>query len=72
MPTAAVNGLQYFYEEKGSGFPVVFAHGLTFDRHMWDHQVQTLSSRYRCVAIDFRGHGGSSTAPGEYGLEEEA
>jgi len=72
MPTAAVNGLQYQYDEKGSGVPVVFAHGLTFDRHMWDHQVQTLSSRYRCVAIDFRGHGGSSTAPGEYSLEDEA
>ncbi len=72
MPTVAANGLNYFYEEAGSGSPVVFAHGLTFDRHMWDHQVQTLSPRYRCIAVDLRGHGGSGTAPGDYSLEDEA
>ena len=72
MPKATVNGSEYFYEEVGSGFPVVFAHGLLFDRHMWDHQVETLSSRYRCIAYDFLGHGGSSSGRGEYSLEEEA
>src|SRR3990172_7926665 len=72
MPSATVNGLQYDYEEKGSGFPIVFAHGLTFDRHMWDHQVETLSSRYRCIAYDFLGHGGSPVGPEGYSLEDEA
>jgi 3-oxoadipate enol-lactonase len=72
MPEVTINGNEYFYEEKGSGFPVVFAHGLTFDRHMWDHQVETLSSRYRCIAYDFLGHGGSSVGRGEYSLEDEA
>lgn len=72
MPTARVNGLDYFYEERGSGTPVVFAHGLTFDRHMWDEQVEALSERYRCIAFDFLGHGGSGTAPGDYTLEDEA
>ena len=72
MPKASVNGSEYFYEEAGSGLPVVFAHGLLFDRHMWDHQVETLSSRYRCIAYDFLGHGGSSLGRGEYSLEDEA
>ena len=72
MPSATVNGLQYDYEEKGSGLPIVFAHGLTFDRHMWDHQVETLSSRYRCIAYDFLGHGGSPVGPEGYSLEDEA
>jgi 3-oxoadipate enol-lactonase len=72
MPKVTVNGTEYFYEEKGSGFPVVFAHGLTFDRHMWDHQVETLSSRYRCIAYDFLGHGESAVGRGEYSLEDEA
>jgi len=72
MPSATVNGLPYDYEEKGSGFPIVFAHGLTFDRHMWDHQVETLSSRYRCIAYDFLGHGGSPLGPEGYSLEDEA
>src|SRR3989304_2677396 len=61
MPTTTVNGLAYDYEEKGSGLPIVFAHGLTFDRHMWDHQVEALSPRYRCIAYDFLGHRGSPT-----------
>ena len=72
MPSATVNGLRYDYEEKGSGLPVVFAHGLTFDRHMWDHQVETLSARYRCIAYDFLGHGGSPVGPEGYSLEDEA
>ncbi len=37
MPKATVNGSEYFYAERGSGFPVVFGHSLLFDRHMWDH-----------------------------------
>jgi len=72
MPSATVNGLRYDYEEKGSGLPAVFAHGLTFDRHMWDHQVETLSGRYRCIAYDFLGHGGSPVGPEGYSLEDEA
>jgi 3-oxoadipate enol-lactonase len=72
MPKVTVKGNEYFYDEKGSGSPVVFAHGLTFDRHMWDHQVETLSSRYRCIAYDLLGHGGSSVSQGEYSLEDEA
>ena len=72
MPIARVNDLEYFYEEKGSGSPVVFAHGITFDRHMWDHQVETLSARYRCLAFDLLGHGGSGSGPADYSLEDEA
>ncbi|MEE8346030.1 MAG: alpha/beta fold hydrolase, partial [Dehalococcoidia bacterium] len=72
MPMATVDKKEYFYEEKGSGFPVVFAHGLTFDRHMWDPQVEALSGRYRCIAYDFLGHGASPVGEGEYSLEDEA
>ncbi len=72
MPAVTVDGSEYFYEERGSGAPVVFAHGLTFDRHMWDPQVEALSSRYRCIAYDFLGHGGSAVGRGEYSLEDEA
>lgn len=71
MPKATVNGNEYFYEEKGSGVPVVFGHSLAFDRRMFDHQVETLASRYRCIAYDFLGHGGSSPGRGEYSLEDE-
>ncbi len=72
MPKATVNGSEYFYEEAGSGVPVVFGHSLLFDHHMWDSQLETLSAGYRCIAYDFLGHGGSSLSGGEYSLEDEA
>lgn len=43
-----------------SGRPVlVFGHSLLFDRRMWEPQVAALSKDFRCVAIDFPGHGES-------------
>ncbi len=60
MPEATVDGNEYFFEPRGPGFLVVFGHSLLFDRHMWDHQVEALSFRYRCIAYDFLGHGGSA------------
>jgi 3-oxoadipate enol-lactonase len=72
MPTATVNGSEYYYDEKGSGFPIVFGNSLLFDRRMWDQQVETLSSRYRCITYDFLGHGGSSVGAEGYSLEDEA
>ena len=72
MPKVTVNGDEYFYEEKGSGFPIVFGNSLLFDHRMWDQQVETLSSRYRCVTYDFLGHGGSSVGVEGYSLEDEA
>ena len=72
MPTATVNGSEYYYEEKGSGIPIVFGNSLLFDHRMWDQQVETLSSRYRCITYDFLGHGGSSVGAEGYSLEDEA
>lgn len=72
VPTTRVNGIAYAYEERGSGVPVVFSHGITFDHHMWDPQVAALSARYRCLAYDLIGHGGSGRAGGEYSFEDEA
>ena len=72
MPKVTVNGDEYFYEEKGSGFPIVFGNSLLFDHRMWAQQVETLSSRYRCITYDFLGHGGSSVGAEGYSLEDEA
>lgn len=36
---------------------------------MWAPQLETFSDRYRLVAPDFRGHGGSEPGDGQYTLE---
>ena len=47
------------YKERGSGPLLLFLHGLGGNRHSFDHQLDALSDRYRCVAWDVPGYGGS-------------
>jgi 3-oxoadipate enol-lactonase len=70
MPTLRVNGANLHYEERGAGAEtVVFAHGLLWSGRMFDAQVAELSGRYRCIAFDFRGQGGSEVTAGGYDME---
>ncbi|HEX8951351.1 MAG TPA: alpha/beta fold hydrolase [Polyangia bacterium] len=70
MPMLAVDGVELHYEERGSGAPVVFSHGLLWTGGMFDAQVAALSSRYRCIAYDHRGQGRSGTSPAPYDMEQ--
>lgn len=49
--------------------PVLLLHGITSSGGTWDWFVPTLAERFRVLRLDFRGHGGSGRAEGEYGLE---
>jgi 3-oxoadipate enol-lactonase len=58
MPLAQINGNRLYFEDSGgSGPAIVFSHGGFLDHTMWEHQVAALSSDYRCVTWDERGHG---------------
>src|SRR5690349_10465832 len=63
MPYATVNGFPMYYDEFGAGPPVVFIHGHTFDRRIWDEQTGPFSRRYHVVRVDLRGHGRSESPP---------
>ena len=39
---------------------------------MWDAQAAALSSRFRVLRYDTRGHGASAVTPGDYGIEQLA
>jgi pimeloyl-ACP methyl ester carboxylesterase len=56
MPTISVNGTTLYYEQAGSGQPMLFIHGMCGDASVWADQMQRLSPRFRCVAYDRRGH----------------
>lgn len=51
------------YEIEGAGAPVVFLHGLTFDRRTWRPIVDRLRTGVRSIAIDLPAHGESGGDP---------
>lgn len=60
---AELNGLRMFYEDRSSSDPtglIVFLHGFPLDHSMWRHQLDFFSTRYRCLAPDLRGFGGTT------------
>ena len=53
--------IEIYYNDWGSGQPVVFSHGWPLSADAWEDQMFYLASRgYRCIAHDRRGHGRSS------------
>lgn len=57
MPKARINGLDHYFEQTGSGQPLVFIHGAFADSRIWEPQWEYFSSKYRLVRYDLRGHG---------------
>jgi non-heme chloroperoxidase len=51
--------VELFYEDRGSGRPVVFLHGWGTSGLVWEGQVAGLHQHARCVTIDSRGCGRS-------------
>jgi pimeloyl-ACP methyl ester carboxylesterase len=53
--------------------PLLFLHGGSAHAHWWDFVVPQLADRYRCIALDLRGHGDSGRPPLlDYRLEAHA
>lgn len=55
MPTAAVNGVNLYYESTGDGYPIVFCHEFAGDYRSWQPQVRYFSRLYRCITYSYRG-----------------
>lgn len=60
-------------DPRGKGEPILFVHGFGHNRAVWRAVSHALPSRWRPIAVDLRGHGGSDWSPeGAYGLEDYA
>lgn len=63
MATATDPETGLAYEIEGTGTPVVFVHGLTFDRSTWRPIIEELDGSVTSIAIDMPGHGDSGGEP---------
>ena len=57
-----LNGVEIAYTDQGKGTPILFVHGYPLSKAMWEPQVKGLSSSFRVITLDLRGHG-ESEAP---------
>lgn len=70
---AVVNGVGIEYSIDGEEGPwLVLSHSLGCTRAMWNSQMVALTSKYRVLRYDSRGHGESEGPPGAYTLERLA
>ncbi len=63
------DSLEIAYVEMGTGKQtLVFIHGLASYLPAWQYNLDTLSSKYRCIAIDLPGYGKSSKGKFSYSM----
>ncbi|MFC8922166.1 alpha/beta fold hydrolase [Cellulosimicrobium sp. NPDC057127] len=59
--------IELYYEDQGSGQPVVLIHGYPLDGHSWELQTrELLAAGHRVITYDRRGFGGSSKVGSGY------
>lgn len=59
MPIAELDGVDLFYQDSGSGPPLIFLHGGGGSHAIWERQVPYFAERFRVIAVDQRGFGAS-------------
>jgi len=71
MAAISREGVAISYWASGDGFPVLFSHSAADTGRMWAPQVAALSSGYRVITWDLRGHGESDSPsdPAAYSAE---
>jgi pimeloyl-ACP methyl ester carboxylesterase len=56
MPFAQSQGARIYYEESGSGTPILFVHEFGGDHRSWEGQVRRLGRGWRCIVWSARGY----------------
>ena len=72
MSIAKVGAIDLYYDEQGSGDPLLLVMGLAADSAAWLFQVPDFARRYRTIVFDNRGVGRSAKPPGPYTIHEMA
>lgn len=54
MPTVDLAGVSLYYEEQGTGRPILFVHGIPTDYRAWKSQMEPFSKVRRAIALSRR------------------
>jgi pimeloyl-ACP methyl ester carboxylesterase len=68
MPTVPVRDINIYYEEHGSGEPLVMIMGVGGDLQAWALQVPSLARHFRVITLDNRGAGRTSAPDRPYSI----
>ena len=64
MPYAVTSDkVRLYYEEAGSGTPIIFLHEFAADHTNWEPQMRYFSRGHRCIAYSARGYSPSDVPP---------
>jgi pimeloyl-ACP methyl ester carboxylesterase len=72
MSEAVSGGVRIAYEVLGEGDPVVFVHGLGYDRQGWGPLPALLAEDFQVLLLDNRGVGESDVPEGPYAVSQMA
>lgn len=72
MAHANINGVSLFYDEHGSGEPVLLHHGYTGSHDAYDDVVPHVAKQYRAIRMDGRGAGDSDRSAKGHAIKQYA
>jgi pimeloyl-ACP methyl ester carboxylesterase len=72
MPTLDRDGVRIHYEVTGEGPALLLTHGYSATGQMWLGQLATLSTHFKVITWDMRGHGASDYPEDSAAYSEEA
>lgn len=72
MPLANSHGTKIFWNEAGSGDPLVMIMGLGHSHELWHRTWPVMARKHRTIVFDNRGTGQSDVPPGPYPIAQMA
>lgn len=67
----AVNGVNYYYEIRGEGPPLLLLHGGLGSLDMFAPIMPTLTAKHQVIAVDLQGHGRTALGERPFSLEAQ-
>ena len=72
MPVVQANEIEIYYEEHGSGEPLLLIMGWGGNTATWNPQLEGLAEQYRVIAFDNRGAGRTKAPDSPYTIPQMA